>query len=253
MLGAYGFAGEAVIVTGGAMGIGGGIADMLAQAGATVIIADRQEDAARAKAAELVAAGHAASAVLIDMSDEASIVRAFAEVVASHGPLWGLVNNAGIQDRQLLLDGTAEEWDRVNAVNARGVFLASREAARAMVAGGRGGRIVHVASAALIGSLTRGHAAYAASKAALVGLMRASALELAEHAITVNMVMPGGVVTPGAMRAQGPAPDGPARRSPPLGMAEPQDIGAAVVYFASPMARCVTNQSFAVDGGWSVT
>ncbi|HEX7852801.1 MAG TPA: SDR family oxidoreductase [Sphingobium sp.] len=256
--GAYGFGGdEVVIVTGGAMGIGGGIADMLAEAGATVIIADRQEDAARAKADELVAAGHKAAPVVVDMGDEASIVRLFAEVSArctkSGGSLWGLVNNAGIQDRQMLLDGTAEEWDRVNAVNSRGVFLASREAARLMVAGGKGGRIVHVASAALIGSLTKGHAVYAASKAALIGLMRASALELAEHAITVNTVLPGGVATPGAINAKGPVPDGPARRALPLGMAEPRDIGAAVLYFASPMARCVTNQSFAVDGGWSVT
>jgi NAD(P)-dependent dehydrogenase (short-subunit alcohol dehydrogenase family) len=251
--GAYGFDGEVVIVTGGAMGIGGGIADMLAEAGATVIIADRQEEPARVKAAELVAAGHRATHIVADMGDEASIVRMFAEVSASHGPLWGLVNNAGIQDRQLLLDGTAEEWDRVNAVNSRGVFLASREAARLMVAGGKGGRIVHVASAALIGSLTKGHAVYAASKAALMGLMRASALELAEHAITVNTVLPGGVATPGAINAKGPVPDGPARRALPLGMAEPRDIGAAVLYFASPMARCVTNQSFAVDGGWSVT
>ncbi|MCE7795279.1 SDR family oxidoreductase [Sphingobium sufflavum] len=251
--GAFGFTGEVVIVTGAAMGIGAGIAQVLAEAGATVVIADRVLDTARATAAALVAAGHAASAVHIDMADEASITRAVADVVARHGTLWGLVNNAGIQDRQLLLDGTAEEWDRVNAVNSRGVFLASREAARAMVAGGAGGRIVHVASAALIGSLVKGHAVYAASKAALVGLMRASALELAEHAITVNMVLPGGVATPGAIHAQGPTPDGPARRRPPLGMCEPRDIGAAVLYFASPMARCVTNQSFAVDGGWSVT
>ncbi len=251
--GAYGFAGEAVIVTGGAMGIGAGIAQVLAEAGATVIIADRDRASAQETAANLVAAGHAASAVNIDMADEASIVRAVAEVVARHGSLWGLVNNAGLMDRQLLLDGTAEEWDRINAVNARGPYLASREAARAMVAGERGGRIVHVASASIIGSLTRGHAAYAASKAALIGLTRASALELADHAITVNMVLPGGVATPGAIGAQGPAPDGPARRRPPLGMCEPRDIGAAVLFFASPMARSVTNQSFAVDGGWSVT
>ncbi|MET0240842.1 MAG: SDR family oxidoreductase [Sphingobium sp.] len=251
--GAYGFAGEAVIVTGGAMGIGAGIAEMLAEAGANVIIADRNLAAATETAAALSAAGHRAAAIAIDMADEASIIRAFAEVAASHGPLWGLVNNAGLQDRQLLLDGTAEEWDRINGVNARGVFLASREAARAMVAGGKGGRIVHVASAALIGALIKGHAAYAASKSSLLGLMRASALELAEYAITVNTILPGGVATPGAIGAQGTLPDGPGRRRPPLGMCEPRDIGAAVLFLASPMARSITNQSLAVDGGWSVT
>jgi NAD(P)-dependent dehydrogenase (short-subunit alcohol dehydrogenase family) len=251
--GAYGYAGQVVVVTGGAMGIGGGIAEMLAEAGATVVIADRVADKAEEKAAELEAAGHAASFVVVDLAEEASIVAAFDTVVARHGPIWGLVNNAGVHDREFLLEGTAETWDRVNAINARGPFLASREAARAMVGGGKGGRIVHVASAALIGSICKGHAAYAASKAAMIGLMHGSALDLVEHGITVNTVLPGGVATPGAIHAAGPAPDGPARRRPPLGMCEPRDIGAAVLFLASPMARSITNQSFAVDGGWSVS
>lgn len=251
--GAYGYDGEVVIVTGGALGIGGGIADMLAEAGACVIVADIDAVRAEEKAAALCAAGHAAGHVVLDMADEASIVRAHAQVVAGYGAPWGLVNNAGIQDRQLLLEGTAAEWDRVTAVNARGVFLLMREAARAMVAAGAGGRIVNVASAALIGSLTQGHAVYAASKAALLGLMRAAALELADDRITVNTVLPGGVATPGAIGAKGPVPEGPARRRPPLGMCEPRDIGAAVLFLASPLARSITNQSFAVDGGWSVT
>jgi NAD(P)-dependent dehydrogenase (short-subunit alcohol dehydrogenase family) len=102
------------------------------------------------------------------------------------------VNNAGILDRQMLLEGTAQEWDRVHAVNSKGVFLLMREAARAMVEAKAGGRMVNIASAALIGSLTYGHAAYAASKAALVGLMRAAAFELAVHKITVNTIMAGG-------------------------------------------------------------
>lgn len=251
--GAYGFSGEVIVVTGAAMGIGAGIADMLAEAGATVVIADRVADKAEEKAAELTAAGHAASFVVVDMAEEASITAAFDTIAARHGPLWGLVNNAGVHDRQYLLEGTAELWDRVNAINARGPFLASREAARAMVGGGRGGRIVHVASAALIGSIAKGHAAYAASKAALVGMMHASALDLVEHGITVNTVLPGGVITPGAIHSAGPKPEGPACRRPPLGMAEPRDIGAAVLFLASPMARSITNQSIAVDGGWSVS
>mgnify|MGYP003425880330 FL=1 len=133
----------------------------------------------------------------MDLADEASVVRGCAEVFAAFGAPWVLVNNAGLQDRQLLLEGTAAEWDRVNAVNSRGAFLMTREVARAMVGAGRGGRIVNIGSAAMIGSITRGHAVYAASKAALLGLGRASALELVEHAITVNTILPGGVVTPG--------------------------------------------------------
>jgi NAD(P)-dependent dehydrogenase (short-subunit alcohol dehydrogenase family) len=156
-------------------------------------------------------------------------------------------------DRQLLLDGTAAEWDRIHRINARAPYLMTREVARSMVTAGQGGRIVNIASAALIGAITHGHAAYAASKASLLGLSRACALELAEHAITVNTILPGGVATKGAIDSKGPAPMGPGRRPPPLGMCEPHDIGAAALFFVSPMARLVSNQVLAVDGGWSVS
>lgn len=245
--------GRVAVVTGSASGIGTGIATVLAQAGATVLIADRDETGARREAEALTAAGHRADAVPVDLTHEDSIVRACAEVVSSYGAPWALVNNAGLQDRELLLAGTAAEWDRMHAVNARGPFLMTREMARAMVAQGRGGRIVNVASAALVGSIVKGLAAYTASKAALLGLSRASAFELAEHAITVNTILPGGVATPGAIGAKGPPADGPARRRPALGMCEPSDMGAAVLYFASPAARYVTNQVLTVDAGWSLT
>jgi NAD(P)-dependent dehydrogenase (short-subunit alcohol dehydrogenase family) len=251
--GAYGFNGEVVIVTGAARGIGEGIANVLAEAGATVIVADVNGEMAEGRANALCQAGHLADYVQVDIADEASIVAAHAKVVAKHGVPWGLVNNAGILDRQMLLKGTAEEWDRVNAVNSKGVFLLMRETARAMTEAKAGGRIVNIASAALIGSLTYGHAIYAASKSALLGLMRAAAFELAEHKITVNTIMAGGVATPGAIQSKGPAPEGPARRPPPLGMCRPRDIGLAVLYLASPLSGVVTNQSIAVDGGWSVT
>jgi len=251
--GAYGFDGEVMIVTGAARGIGEGIANVLAAAGAKVIVADINGAMAQERASALREAGHLADYVQIDIADETSIVSAHAEVVAKHGAPWGLVNNAGILDRQMLLKGTAQEWDRVNAVNSRGVFLLMREAAVAMTDAKAGGRIVNIASAALIGSLTYGHAIYAASKAALLGLMRAAAFELADHKITVNTIMAGGVATPGAIQSKGPAPEGPARRPPPLGMCTPRDIGLAVLYLASPLSGAVTNQSIAVDGGWSVT
>jgi NAD(P)-dependent dehydrogenase (short-subunit alcohol dehydrogenase family) len=251
-LSGFDLTGRVALVTGGASGIGGGIAEVLGEAGATVVIADIDAGKAAGAAAALAAAGHKAFHAQIDVADEASVVRGCADIVAAHGAPWALVNNAGLQDRQMLLDGTVAEWDRVIAVNARGPFLMTREVARAMVAAGNGGRIVHIASAALIGALTQGHAIYASSKAALLGLTRASALELVEHRITVNTVLPGGVATPGAIAAKGPVPEGPGRRAPPLGMCEARDIGAAVLFLVSPAARMVTNQTFAVDGGWSI-
>lgn len=244
---------KTAIVTGAASGIGSGIAAVLAEAGATLVIADHNVDLARREAARLTDAGLRAGFVRVDLADEASIVEAYAQVVAQFGAPWILVNNAGIQDRELLLNGTAAEWDRMNAVNARGPFLMTREAARAMIAAGQGGRIINVATAGLRGLIIKGLTSYLGSKGALLGLTRASAFELAEHAITVNLVLPGGVGTPGAIAAKGPAAEGPARRRPPLGMCEPRDIGAAVFFFASPAARCVTNQIVAVDGGFSVT
>jgi NAD(P)-dependent dehydrogenase (short-subunit alcohol dehydrogenase family) len=209
----FNLSGKVALVTGGASGIGTGIADVLAEAGATVVIADRDEAGAKRQVAALIEVGHKAAAVHIDLADEASIVRGCAAVASAHGVPWVLVNNAGLQDRQLLLEGTAAEWDRMNAVNARGPFLMTREIARAMVKAGRGGRIVNVASAALVGSIIKGLAAYTASKGALLALSRASAFELAE----------------------------------------PRDMGGAVLYFASPAARYVTNQVLTVDGGWSIT
>ena len=245
--------GKVAWVTGGGSGIGAGIAALLAAAGATVVIADNNDSNANREVAALREAGHKAAAVHIDLADEESIVSGCASAVSQHGAPWVLVNNAGLQDRQLLLESTAAEWDRINKVNARGPFLLTREVARAMVKAGAGGRIVNIASAALVGSIIKGLAAYVGSKGALLALTRAFALELVDHGITVNAVLPGGVATPGAMGAKGPPVEGPARRRPPLGFCEPRDIAAAVLFFATPAARYITNQVLAVDGGFSVT
>ena len=250
---AFSLDGKVALVTGAASGIGVGIAEVLAEAGATVIVADINETGAREMAERLVTAGHKAGAVAVDLSDEASVKRAVADVVSQRGAPWLLVNNAGLQDRQLLFDETVEGWDRTMAVNARGPFLTTREVAKVMVAGGGGGRVVNIASTALINMVAKGHAAYAASKGAVAALTTATALELLPQGITVNTVLPGGVATPGAIGAKGPPPEGPARRPPPLGMCEPRDIGAAVLFFATPAARYVTNQTLAVDAGWSLS
>jgi len=249
----FSLSGRVAIVTGGASGIGAGIAIVLAEAGATVAIADIDIENAKRRTQELTSAGHSARAIHVDLSDESSIVRCCDEVVASCGTPWVLVNNAGLQDRELLLTGTAEQWDRMNKVNGRGPFLMTREVANAMVAAGNGGRIVNIASVSLVGGIIKGLAAYMGSKGALLALSQSSAFELAEYGITVNTILPGGVATPGAIGAKGPPPDGPARRRPPLGMCEPRDIGAAVLYFATPAARRTTNQVLTVDGGFTVT
>lgn len=248
-----GLKGKVALVTGGASGIGSAISEALARAGARVVIADVNQMASRELADRLSNAGLSAEVVALDLTEESSITACCAHVVKTHGVPWVLVNNAGLQDRESFLESTAREWDRMHAVNARGAFLLTREVAREMVAAGSGGRIVNVASAALSGSIVKGLVAYTASKGSLAGMGSAAAFELSEYGITVNTVLPGGVPTPGAIAAKGPTPEGPARRAVPLGMCEASDIAGAVLFFASSLASKVTNQTLAVDGGFSVT
>lgn len=249
----FGLTGKVAVVTGAANGIGLGIAQVLANAGATVALADRDHAEAMRQAAAITAAGHDALAVAVDLADEDSVVAACGHIVANVGVPWLLVNNAALQDREPLLEATASEWDRIHAVNARGAFLMTRETARAMVAAGQGGRIVNIASNALRGGLIKGLISYASSKGALAALSLATAFELAEHSITVNTILPGAVITPGAINAKGAISDGPATRQTPFGFQQPHEIGAAVLFFASPATRPITNQVLAIDGGFSVS
>ncbi|MFV8817910.1 SDR family NAD(P)-dependent oxidoreductase [Haliea sp. E17] len=248
----YDLKGRVAVVTGGASGIGAAISRTMAEAGAFVVVVDINRETAEAEVATLKEAGYGADAVIINLADEVSVVAGCQEIVEKHGAPWALVNNAGLQDRQLLLEGTVEEWDRMNAVNARGPFLMIRELGRDMVEKGEGGRIVNVASLSLRGQIVKGLACYVGSKGALAALTQASALELVEHGITVNTVLPGGVMTPGSLQAKGPAPEGPACRATPLGLCEGEDIASAVLYFSLPAARRVTNQTLAVDAGFSI-
>lgn len=251
--GLFGLDGKVAVVTGAAGGIGLGIAQVLALAGATVVFADRNHAEAQRRADALATDGRHVICVPVDLAEEASIVQAVGQIVETVGTPWLLVNNAAVQDREPLLEATASEWDRIHEVNARGAFLMTREVARAMVANQQGGRIVNVASNALRGGLITGLASYASSKGALAALSSASAFELAEHGITVNTVLPAAVITPGARNAAGPSSKGPATRAVPFGFQQPEEIGAAVLFFASPAARPITNQILAVDGGFSIS
>lgn len=249
----FSLAGRIALVTGAAGGIGGGIAEVLAEAGALTVIADIDAEAAAAKSAELQDRGWSAASVGLDVANEQSVIAACSVIVAEHGVPWVVVNNAGIQNRQYLDDETVEGWDRIQAVNARGPFLVTREMARAMRQAGVGGRFVNIASATLSGMLVKGAGAYVASKGALAAFSSAAALEYAGDGITVNTVLPGAVLKPGSMGAKGPPTEGPGTRRAVFGLCEPRDIGYAALYFASPAARMVTNQVLSVDGGFTIS
>ncbi|MCX7960701.1 MAG: SDR family oxidoreductase [Burkholderiales bacterium] len=228
--------GKCAVVTGAARGIGAATAALLERCGAQVARLDLEPGE---------------GAIACDVADEAQVERAFAEALARLGRLDILVNNAGIAVRKTAFEISAAEWDRVLAVNLRGVFLCSRVAAREMRKTG-GGSIVNLASIMGFSGGLFPNPAYQASKGGVVNLTRALALELAPYDIRVNAVAPTFVRTDlTAPVFANPEVLREVMRHTPLGrLPEPEDIAAAVVFLAGPAARCITGATLPVDSGF---
>ena len=227
--------GKTAVVTGAARGIGRATADLLEKAGAKVFRLDLD------------------SGILCDVSDEKQVEKTFKEI----GPVDILVNNAGIAVRKTAFDISAEEWDRVIAVNVKGVFLCSRVAARSMKEIGkdglsRGGAIVNLASIMGFSGGIFPNPAYQTSKGAVVNMTRALALEFAAHRIRVNAVAPTFVRTPlTAPIFSNPEVLEKVMQHTPLGvLPEVEDIAAAILFLAGPAARCITGVTLPVDSGY---
>jgi NAD(P)-dependent dehydrogenase (short-subunit alcohol dehydrogenase family) len=248
----FGLQDKVAVVTGAAEGIGREIAQHLAQAGARVAILDRNVAGAALVARDLSTAEGRAIAVEMDLGDEISIVEAFGETRRKLGRIDILVNCAGIQNRELITETSADLWDLLQRINSRGLFLCLREAAKIMRAANNGGRIINISSMGSVHPVMPGLGAYNASKSAVNALTRSAALELSEDRITVNAILPGAVATAGASRAPGPAPSGRVVAGlPPLGrLAEPSDIAAAALFFAGAASAAVTGQMLVVDAGY---
>jgi 3-oxoacyl-[acyl-carrier protein] reductase len=239
---------KVAIVTGAKHGIGKGIALALAEEGyAAVVVADIDEAGAQATAIEVEGMGVKALAVKCDVSLKADVEQLFQKTIDAFGKVDVLVNNAGIYPYKAVDVMTEEDWDKVMNVNLKSVFLCSQEAAKVLPAGGR---IVSVSSiASLVGFDGLVH--YCASKSGINGFTRAYALELAKKDITINVVAPGAIATPGATMSEEMVkqilPQIPAAR-----VGQPEDIANAVVFLASPKSSYITGQVIVVDGGWTL-
>ena len=251
--------GKSVIVTGGAMGIGLGIAFRLAEAGAKVVIADFNETEGEKAAADLTAKGFTASFIKTDASDEASVKAAIAFAETTYGGLDILVNNAGVYPMAPVLGLPTETIDKVLGLNLKGVMLFSREAATLMVKQGRGGKIINVSSIDAVHPSGIGLAVYDASKHGVWGFTKNLALELAPHGIQVNAIAPGSINTPGTGAGQPASPELDAirkkfaERIPMKRSGEPDDIGKVALFLASDLSSYMTGEQVVVDGGVLLT
>ena len=249
----FSLAGKVAFVTGASSGLGRHFARVLANAGAAVALAARRQDKLDDLARELSNAGAKSFPVTLDVTKSATIEAAFAAAEKALGPIGVLVNNAGTVAGKPALAQTEADWDAVIDTNLKGAFAVAQAAARHMIAGGKGGAIVNIAS--ILGLRVAGNVApYAISKAGIVQMTKSLALEWARHNIRVNAIAPGYVETdlnrdflasePGqALMA----------RVPQRRFGRPDDLDGALLLLASDASAYMTGSVVAVDGGHLVS
>ena len=252
--------GKVAIVTGGANGIGLGIVYRLAEAGASVVVADLNKEEADKAAAEIMSKGWKAKGAGVDVSSEEEVKKLVEEAVADFGSVDILVNNAGIYPSIPVSKMTLPDFEKVLSVNLKGVFLCTKYVSQQMIKQGKGGKIINITSIDALHPSSIGLAHYDASKHGVWGFTKNVALELAAYKIWVNAIAPGGILTPGVEKLQKdmPAPQGVdmskmlevfLKKIPMQRMGEPDDIGKVALFLASDMSSYMTGSQIVVDGG----
>lgn len=246
------FLNKIAVVTGGAMGIGGAVAKLLAQRGAKVLIADKSEQEGRRTVREIRAAGGEAEFFLADVSDIVQCSNIIAKAISLYGKLDILSNNAGIQKYGTVETTPENQWHEVMNVNLNSVFYLCKYTMPYLKI--TKGSVVNMTSVQAFAT-QRGVAAYTTSKHALIGLTRSMAIDYARHGVRVNCVAPGTVDTPMLKYAASLDPDPESvyetcREMHPLGrIAQPEEVAEVVAFLASDKASFVTGACYSVDGG----
>jgi gluconate 5-dehydrogenase len=246
---AFSLQGKVALVTGASRGLGRAMADLLAQAGALVVLNGRDPGTLKDVAARIKGSGGAAEAMAFDVADEAAQTAAINAIVKQHGRLDIVIANAGIQHRKPITEFETADFQRVIDTNLTAVWTLAREAARHMIPAGRGRIIITGSISAYLARPTI--SAYVASKGAVHAMTRALAVELAPNGITVNGIAPGFVGTEmNTPLVQNPEFSAWVQKSTPMGRwGEPKEIAAAALFLASDEASFVTGHIVTVDGG----
>jgi 3-oxoacyl-[acyl-carrier protein] reductase len=238
--------GKIALVTGSGRGIGKAIAKKLSEAGASVVINDVTDEAA-STAQEIAAAGRPSLFIKGSVSSAAEVGAMMDQTVAAFGRLDILVNNAGITRDKLTMSMTDEDWDAVININLKGVFVCTRAVLKLMMKQ-RYGRIINISSiSGILGN--PGQVNYCAAKAGIIGLTRTVAKEMASRQITVNAIAPGFIETDMTAKLPEKLKEEFSKKIPAGYFGKPEDVAAAVAFFASDEARYITGQVLCVDGG----
>lgn len=246
--------GQIALVTGASSGLGAHFAETLAGAGAKVVLGARRADRLQDLAAQITSTGGSALAVDLDVTDAQSIARAVARAEDEVGPVSILVNNAGVPPRDLSLDMEEAEWDRVMDTNLKGAWLMGREVGRRMVAHGKGGRIINIASVLGWRTVAKRVQSYAVSKAGMVSLTETLALELGREGILVNAIGPGYIKTELNTEFLESGPGERIQKRVAVGrFGEPEDLDGALLLLAGPAGAYITGTVISVDGGLTLS